>query len=394
MGGAPGCDAGLGGDCCAGDTCGVTKGLTCKAGKCECSIGATDCDGEPSNGCEATLATDSKNCGACGHDCQGGICAAGACQPRILVPAAQLGTLQASGSSAAGRHLHVVDSGHFYWFSTDGRLARWPLAGGAPEPLSEPGQKFVHPPIPAGDSVFWIEEPAQGALLRQVPKTGGNAATVKTYMGGVSSFQLTGGGDVIFLESSGGFTVYRVKSGTTIVDTALASAAAAGVNAYFFTDGASAWMPGYPQVGFVQVPFSTGLGVNIDTTVKSVSGAGGPGVSEPRAFVTDADAWLSNAESPSTTGSTILRCPKTVGPCKGFAGATTDGTLAAPSDILADGANVYVLTKLALVQLTVSTGEAKRLYDFSFKPLLPIMQQDAKSLYFFNDAGDFVRLAK
>src|SRR5262249_52955723 len=44
----------------------------------------------PSNACPsdpAALATDAHHCGACGHDCLGGACAAGACQPVVLVPA-------------------------------------------------------------------------------------------------------------------------------------------------------------------------------------------------------------------------------------------------------------------------------------------------------------------
>ncbi len=34
-----------------------------------CTPGTADCDHNPSNACETTLASDPKNCGACGHDC-------------------------------------------------------------------------------------------------------------------------------------------------------------------------------------------------------------------------------------------------------------------------------------------------------------------------------------
>lgn len=44
-----------------------------------CATGFANCDGAPANGCEANLATDAKNCGACGVVCAMG-CAAGHCR--------------------------------------------------------------------------------------------------------------------------------------------------------------------------------------------------------------------------------------------------------------------------------------------------------------------------
>ena len=35
----------------------------------DCSPGTADCDRDHSNGCEAVLADDPKNCGVCGTDC-------------------------------------------------------------------------------------------------------------------------------------------------------------------------------------------------------------------------------------------------------------------------------------------------------------------------------------
>ncbi len=39
--------------------------------------------GEPA--CEADVVTDATNCGACGHDCLGGLCTSGRCEPRRLI---------------------------------------------------------------------------------------------------------------------------------------------------------------------------------------------------------------------------------------------------------------------------------------------------------------------
>jgi hypothetical protein len=45
-----------------------------------CTPGWGNCDGVASNGCEANLSTDAKNCGSCGHACGSGVaCAGGGC---------------------------------------------------------------------------------------------------------------------------------------------------------------------------------------------------------------------------------------------------------------------------------------------------------------------------
>lgn len=60
---------------------------SCDAGKCSyvCYAGFADCDGEVFNGCEVTLASDPRNCGACGTECkvaQGQPCVASRCLTR------------------------------------------------------------------------------------------------------------------------------------------------------------------------------------------------------------------------------------------------------------------------------------------------------------------------
>lgn len=57
----------------------------CARGTCairQCLDGYKDCDRRSANGCEARLASDADNCGACGAACDGGAsCDAGRCQP-------------------------------------------------------------------------------------------------------------------------------------------------------------------------------------------------------------------------------------------------------------------------------------------------------------------------
>ena len=74
---------------CGGSTCPkCTSGKSCSAGS-DCSSGAcggtccatgfADCDHNTGNGCEANLASDAKNCGACGTVCSSGTCSGSAC---------------------------------------------------------------------------------------------------------------------------------------------------------------------------------------------------------------------------------------------------------------------------------------------------------------------------
>jgi hypothetical protein len=92
------CDGGVGNGCeselasdplhCGG--CGIacdgTHGTpTCSAGTCgiTCDAGFSDCDGDPSNGCEVDLDSDAAHCGGCGIACDGTngtpTCSAGTC---------------------------------------------------------------------------------------------------------------------------------------------------------------------------------------------------------------------------------------------------------------------------------------------------------------------------
>lgn len=73
----------------------------------DASDGASAADGGT---CEAHLASDSSNCGRCGHDCLGGACKGGVCQPVTLATTASLG----SGRVFAGS-LMVDGADHLVW---------------------------------------------------------------------------------------------------------------------------------------------------------------------------------------------------------------------------------------------------------------------------------------
>lgn len=110
----------------------------CRAGVCDFTCGAKAKCGASC----ATVATDSDNCGACGHSCLGGACVAGACRPSVL-----------SATAPPSSHF-VIRAGAYVFVVGDTRVDRFPLAGGAAI-----SNALSSPPLDAiacGDSVCWI----------------------------------------------------------------------------------------------------------------------------------------------------------------------------------------------------------------------------------------------
>jgi hypothetical protein len=73
-----------------GNVCALAHATsTCASGACVvtgCAFGYTDCDGKAANGCEVATGTDVANCGGCGYGCEAGgvqakACVTGACAP-------------------------------------------------------------------------------------------------------------------------------------------------------------------------------------------------------------------------------------------------------------------------------------------------------------------------
>jgi alpha-tubulin suppressor-like RCC1 family protein len=115
----------------------------CAAGDCgigSCNPGYADCDGMAGNGCEAELARDTANCGACGNGCAPGTeCVDGVCDPIAQAAPGTLngcavrrsGTIECWGANEAGQIAppELVPSGVPRVFS--GLRARAITAGGS-----------------------------------------------------------------------------------------------------------------------------------------------------------------------------------------------------------------------------------------------------------------------
>ena len=77
----------------------------CERGTCRlasCGAGLGDCDGNSANGCEVTLATDARNCGACGLACAVTNGAAGCAAGRCTVASCNAGFADCNGTPADG----------------------------------------------------------------------------------------------------------------------------------------------------------------------------------------------------------------------------------------------------------------------------------------------------
>lgn len=137
----------------------------------DCVGGCMNCDNL--TGCETDPSVDTKNCGACAHDCQGGACVHGICQSYTLTSQINMPwSIYADETSA-------------YWVAegplNSGFLMSIPVNGGATNTLAsgQAGPKFV-----LGDDqyLFWTTFASGGAIWR-IEKAGANLKQLSSAKG-------------------------------------------------------------------------------------------------------------------------------------------------------------------------------------------------------------------
>lgn len=115
---------------------------------------------------------DAANCGACGHDCGGGTCSNGACQPVAI----------AAGVDAP-LSLAVTPSGEQVFWINATNVLRCPIGGcGAAKParIAEAGVPFTgtrNRIVATNDEIFWIGESGTTDVLFSCPTAGCTALT-------------------------------------------------------------------------------------------------------------------------------------------------------------------------------------------------------------------------
>jgi hypothetical protein len=164
-------------DRCIGVPCGVDQ--TCDLGTCTPSEGCNQLgcprergDVDAGASCVADLATDSTNCGRCGHDCLGGACRAGKCQPTVFVD----GETKPSGVTNDGVEL--------FWTTLSGEVKAKRLDGGSAlrtvASLGFGAQAADH--LEVDDAFVYVATYANRRIVR-LPKTGGPPTTLVSCAG-------------------------------------------------------------------------------------------------------------------------------------------------------------------------------------------------------------------
>lgn len=147
-----------GGPCFANGTCdtGLTCSLVAGAGVCVDDDGGVPdatSDAGSDAGCGDTSSSKT-NCGRCGHDCQGGDCIAGLCQPVQLTTAASPFTL-------------AVDTSNVY-FATGTSIVKCSIAGcTAPTPLATNQGSGLSGLAIDATNIYWVGNSA--AVIRTCP---------------------------------------------------------------------------------------------------------------------------------------------------------------------------------------------------------------------------------
>jgi len=132
---------------------------TCQGGKCVCTN--TVCGGS----C-VDLQKDTKNCGACGHDCQGGSCNLGVCQDVTLA------------SSQVKPYSIATDGTNVYWTNYSGSVVRVPVGGGATTSIATTGQVGSEYIAVDSTNVYWVDDSSGGVINTCLKTASGCTPTV------------------------------------------------------------------------------------------------------------------------------------------------------------------------------------------------------------------------
>lgn len=145
--------------------CGATNEVACSAtGVC----------------CGGACGAAADNCGTCGHNCLGGACTSGKCQPVTVVSGLQSTTAMTMDNS----NFYIVGRGPTGMDFTDGYVAKVPITGGTVTTLAT-GQETPTTVTYDSTYVYWANygiqsnNYADGSIVR-VPIAGGTPSTLVT----------------------------------------------------------------------------------------------------------------------------------------------------------------------------------------------------------------------
>jgi hypothetical protein len=159
----------------AGDDANGSGGSNAAGGVESCFAGLVDCNGQLPGGC-ANTSSDPKHCGACNHDCLGGECREGRCQPFAIAQSPHPWDI-------------LADATHFYWTDWFGSVHRAPVSGGPIEPIAE-NLGMALAITQDAKAIYWTTQGSSEAVMT-FPKAGGNA-TILTSLPKLGGIALSG----------------------------------------------------------------------------------------------------------------------------------------------------------------------------------------------------------
>lgn len=170
--------------------------------------------------CGADLQNDAKNCGNCGHDCQGGTCSAGVCQPVLVVSSTSLAPY---AMVLAGTDLYFTNVKGSS-FATVFKVAA-SATNGSPGPtqLADYGNGYTTPlvtgypyGVAAQGTDFYVALNANGGSnnaweggVDRCPQTGCTTKTLAYY--GINSYAIATNSTQVFFGSRDFNDVYTVQ---------------------------------------------------------------------------------------------------------------------------------------------------------------------------------------
>ena len=151
------------------------------------------------------LTQDAKNCGECGHDCQGTMCTSGICAPTTLVPAA---------STSPQTCDMAVDNAHVYWTSATNIFAA-PKAGGAASSLLNTTQP-CHIVVDSTDVYYVYTNAFAGLEIAKTPLLGPSGITLLA-AGQAGAYGIALDQTSVYWAHTGGVSKILKAGGTIVV---------------------------------------------------------------------------------------------------------------------------------------------------------------------------------